>query len=328
MIVRRLAILAAVLVLAGVVIAQPPAKKGEAESKKGDPKPKEPAKPAPGSLEDTLDKALRSSGDIRAAEAKVRESEAELNRVRQQVLTKATALHADLNVAKRMLVVAEQSNNALQTAPGKGESMLAARAMAEKYRGEVEKLETELKSLRGEFAIRPYGNASFAAFSDDLHSIRAQDMSRGSFELRWMDEVYDLASRAPKATAPAPPSIQPAMLERVKKLLDQEIEFAVGNVSISDSMEKLMELANSDVPVRDLYRAGDGGTVTIAGKLTVGAIMQAIEDSDPNVQIVVRDYGLLLTTRERVPSGAVRVQDLWKGTHVKEKKSTESNPPK
>src|SRR5262245_16162942 len=102
MTVRRLSALAALLVAAGLVVAQPAPKKDV-------PAPKEPSKPAPGSLEDTLDKALRNSADIKSAEAKVREAEAELNRVRQQVLTKATALYSDLNLARRMLAVAEQT---------------------------------------------------------------------------------------------------------------------------------------------------------------------------------------------------------------------------
>ena len=68
-----------IVLSAGLALAQPGPKK--------DPAPKEPAKPAPGSLEDTLDKSLRNSADIKVAEA-MRDAEAELNRVRQQVLMK------------------------------------------------------------------------------------------------------------------------------------------------------------------------------------------------------------------------------------------------
>src|SRR5262245_14715641 len=107
MTVRYFGSVSAVLVAAGMVLAQgQPAKE---PSKKDVAAKKEPAKPAPGSLEDTLEKSLRNSADIKAAEAKVREAEAELNRVRQQVLTKATALYSDLNLARRMLAVAEQT---------------------------------------------------------------------------------------------------------------------------------------------------------------------------------------------------------------------------
>src|SRR5262249_24336780 len=59
-------------------------------------------KPEPGSLEDLLDKALRNNADIRAAEAKVREAEAELNRVRHQVLAKIVGARNDIDAAKKM----------------------------------------------------------------------------------------------------------------------------------------------------------------------------------------------------------------------------------
>jgi hypothetical protein len=87
------------LIIVGLAFGQQPAKKSPAT--------KAPPKPEPGSLEDTLEKALRNSADIKASEAKVREAEAELNKVRHQVLTKATAVHNDLSLAKRMLTLLE-----------------------------------------------------------------------------------------------------------------------------------------------------------------------------------------------------------------------------
>ena len=51
---------------------------------------------------------------------------------------------------------------------------------------------------------------------------------------------------------------------------------------------------------------------SLSGKLSVGAWLQAIEDSDPNVTIVVREYGLLVAPKDRVPAGAIGVSELWK----------------
>ena len=36
---------------------------------------------------------------------------------------------------------------------------------------------------------------------------------------------------------------------------------------------------------------------------------------------MVRNYGLLLTTRAGVPDGALHVQDLWKGNYVELRKA-------
>jgi hypothetical protein len=309
MTVRRLMPLAAVLAAAGLVFAQPPAKKDT-------PTAKEPAKPAPGSLEDTLDKALRNSADIKAAEAKVRNAEAELNRVRQQVLTKATALHADLNVAKRMLAVAEQSLAIQERAHKTGstglEGVLAAQAMVEKHRGEVEKLETQLKSLRGEFAVR---GVTGVAFSPDGGQMWAA-MSDGS--IRIWDAATGQASKAP--AAPAADRVKAPMLDRIKKLLDQEVELQFDNVGVVDALHALLLQTKSDIPLRVLLPEGSGGLVTLKGKLSVGAWIEAIQDSDPEIRLVVRDYGLLLTTKGGRPEGALSVHDLWKGNYVELKK--------
>jgi Outer membrane efflux protein len=336
----RLIPLAALLAAAGIVLAQPGAAKKDAPPAKKE-AVKEPAKPTPGSLEDTLEKALRNSADIKAGEAKVRDAEAELNRVRQQVLTKATALHVDLNQAKRMLAVAEQTMAAQKASFERGTSpmsgMLDAQAMVEKHRGEVEKLETELKSLRGEFAVKGVTSAAFSPAGDSLWvsgfdgSIRIWDAATGAAWLRdsaagATDPWLPVQLTGAKST---PATVQTTMRERVKKVLDQEVEMNARESPINDALRAVLQASGSNIPVRDTLPKTQGfEPVTLQGKLPVGAWVQAIEDSDPTIQVVVRDYGLLLTTRGGVPEGALRVQDLWHGNYaeIKPKKADEKKP--
>jgi len=319
MTVRRLLPLAAMLVVAGLVLAQPPANTGSPEPKKT--AAKEPPKPAPGSLEDTLDKALRNSADIKAAEAKVRDAEAELNRVRQLVLTRATGLHVDLSLAKRMLGVAEQSLAIQERAAKSGgaglESVLAAQAMVEKHRGEVEKIETELKSLRGEFAV--HGYVREVAFSPDGRLL-------WTGQLDGQVRVWDVASGAAVQPTPAP-AVRATMLDRVKKLLGQEVELTM-NRPVVAALELVLDAAKSDIPLRVMVPNQPDAPVVMKGKLTVGAWIEAIEDSDPNLRLVVRDYGLLLTTRDRRPDGSLTVQDVWKGNYAELKKAADAKAPK
>jgi len=331
MTVRRLIPLAAVLAVAGLVLAQPPAKK-DAPPNKDAPAAKEAPKPAPGSLEDTLDKALRNSADIKAAEAKVRDADAELNRVRQQVLTKATALHADLNLAKRMLALAEQSLAVQDRANKQGatglEALLAAQAMVEKHRGEVEKLEAELKSLRGEFALRGHNSLEIksVAFDPDGRFLGAVDMDGTVrvWDVNGKVSPYPLAEL--KGTvAPAAPAVKAPMLDRVKKLLDQEVAYAVENATVAQSLRGVLEEARTDILLRVLA-LDDNPVVTLKGKLTVGAWIEAIEDTDPSLRLLVRDYGLLLTTKDRHPDGALRVQDVWRGNYTELKKPESPKP--
>jgi hypothetical protein len=335
MTVRRLIPFAVLLVAAGLVLGQGAPKK--------DAPSKEPPKPTPGSLEDTLEKALRNSADIKAAESKVRDAEAELNRVRQQVLTKATALHTDLNLAKRMLAVAENAltaanNRTAKVGPdgstdaitARSDAILAAETMVAKHRGEVDKLEAELKSIRGEFALsRHRGVVSSVAFSPDGRLIASTELEG---EVRIWDavtggELKYLDSAAAQVKGKSAPAVQAPMMDRVKKLLDQEVQFEAGGEPIDTILQFLLESAKSDIPVRSLL-AAPMFSPALKGKLTVGAWMQAIEDTDSSIRIVVRDYGLLLTTRDRVPEGALRVQDLWKGNYAELKKPDTKGPEK
>ena len=49
----------------------------------------------------------------------------------------------------------------------------------------------------------------------------------------------------------------------------------------------------------------------MTGELPVGAWLQMFEDSVPDLRMVVREYGILVTTKDRVPQGALTVQDFW-----------------
>lgn len=319
MISRPLAIL---LVAAGLTFGQAPATKETS---------KEPAKPAPGSLEDTLEKALRNSADIKAAEAKVRDAEAQLNQVRQQILVKATGLQTDLNLAKRMLAVAEETFVRLEEGARKGvtdqQSVLAARTTVEKQRGEVEKLETELKSLRGEFALKGVTSVAFSPDGRLLYTrsyeeaARVWDAATGKLLADPRASGFMVGTVHLNGGAAAVPT---PMAERVRKLLNQEIEFDAHNISIADAFKWLLDQSKSDIPFRDLVKSGDEGTITLKGKMPLGAWFQAIEDSDPKVCIVVRDYGLLMTNKDRAPTNAISASELWK---AKESKKDESKSP-
>ena len=310
----------AVLALsAGLALAQP-AKK--------DPAPKEPPKPAAGSLEETLDLALRNSADIKVAEAKVRDAEAELNRVRQQVLMKGTMLHNDLRLAKRILEAVEAAYARQDAArrsgvPGPTDSLDAARLALEKQKGEVEKLEAELKALRGEFAI--HRGLAHLAFSPDGQLLA--DVHEGKVRLwdtvngRVLPEiggkaVWDFARGEPKS------NVQSSMAERVRKWLDTEVESKLSpenELRLEDVFDFLRRQAkDSAPPVRLMNNTEDQQyRDNLRGPIRIGALLQALEDGSETLTFIVRDYGLLVTTKDRVPEGAVRALDLWKANEAK-----------
>src|SRR6516164_866853 len=78
----------------------PPAKEAPAQ-----PKAEKPVVPT---LEEMLTRALKDNPDVRVAEAKVREAEAELNRTRLQVTQKVIAVHKALEAQKGLVDLAEK----------------------------------------------------------------------------------------------------------------------------------------------------------------------------------------------------------------------------
>ena len=73
-----------------------------------------PGKAAEPTLEEMLNKALKDNPDIRVAEAKVREAEAELNRTRLQVTQKVLTFHHSRESQKALIKVAEEDLQRIQ----------------------------------------------------------------------------------------------------------------------------------------------------------------------------------------------------------------------
>src|SRR5438067_4305731 len=112
--------LAAALSLCAAAAAptqQPTPPAAPAANPPGDATRRAPEKPT---LEDILAAALRHNPDIRVAEAKLREAEAELNRVRLSVIQKMTRLHQELQHARAEADQAEKNLARLQELKKKG----------------------------------------------------------------------------------------------------------------------------------------------------------------------------------------------------------------
>jgi hypothetical protein len=221
-------------------------------------------------------------------------------------------------VAEQTLAIEERSNRA---GGGAGmQAVLTAQAMVEKHRGEVEKLEAELKSLRGEFALKdPLG----LAFDPDGRHVAAL-MPDGS--VRFFDSVSgrllgeSVTPPAPKAVAPAAPG---SMAERVRTFLETEVSFqelvetvkSKGDFDLSSLIQALLKATKTDIPIHRIQHVGDqrwNVDPEVKGRMPVGAVLQAFEDQAPEVRIVVREYGLLVTTADRVPEGAIPAVDFWR----------------
>ena len=224
--------------------------------------------------------------------------------------------------------------NAAHKANGASEETLdGVRLASEKQKAEVEKLEAELKGLRGEFAIQR--GLSHLAFSPDGQlisgmadgKVRIWDAGSGLEVVSPTKVVWDLVRAADK------PAVQGPMAERIAKWLDQEIDCKLSPdnaLRLEDVFELVFKKSGHEIPVRMMHQTEDHQyRNNLRGTIQIGALLQAILDGSneelpgQNLAFVIRDYGLLVTSKDRVPDGAVQVLDFWKAKGEKK-----AEPPK
>ncbi len=105
------------------------------------------------SLDNLLAQALKDNPDIRVAEAKMREAEAELNRVKLQVTQKVVTQQRELVMYQSALKQAQANFDRIQALHRQGatstESIGAAEASLQKAKAELARIEAELPYILG-----------------------------------------------------------------------------------------------------------------------------------------------------------------------------------
>jgi hypothetical protein len=126
-----------------------------------------------------------------------------------------------------------------------------------------------------------------------------------------------------------------SVANKIRIALDKPIKIEWKQpMPLADVMEFLRTKAETDVPFRLLLDSGAKERIDLmTGELPLGAWLQAVEDSIPQLIIVVRDYGLVVTTRGRLPPEAEPLRDFWrrsKATAATKTKEPEkvTTPPK
>jgi hypothetical protein len=306
---------AALLLSSSTVSAQPsdagakqsqtvsPAK---SQSPKGSDQPKPPSNPAVDTparkttetvapkLEDLLVRALKDNPDIRVAEAKLREAEAELNRTRLQVTQKVVTFHYALQsqqtlVKENEAQLARMQNLARSGVVQHSELELAQQTLI-RAKAKVAAIEAEMPYLIGKQPATAEGPA---------------DVRKSYHQLYWTFLDNEGASQAVQGTA----------ADKLRKSLDTTIAIDVAGGAALGDVLALLEEKVPGVTFR-ILAAKDGAVsvnLRLKQEVPLGAVLQALEDSVPGLRFVVRDYGILVTAEDRVPSGAMDVQYFWKG---------------
>jgi ribosomal protein S9 len=317
---------------------------------------KEAKKPERGSLEEMFEKALKNNAEIFAAEAKVREAEARVREaqtdrmvVQQTVFGKIASMKAQVDAAKKTLVHIQELLKVEEDAHAAGAGQLsqlkAAKANVAKYEAEFLKAEADLKAMLGEFKptslqSKLEGDTTRAiAFLDEIytlaaadgHHLRLWDVKTGKAHLSI--ETCTACHMPPHPNHPFVTSspVTASMGDRIRKMLDTfvAIQGPSENVPVKETIAYLQKEVSTDVPFRILLgKKEDDKTTLIKGELPLHAWLQMVEDDIPDLRFIVREYGILVTTKDRVPQGSMTIQDfrLRKEVQLKSEETKKESP--
>jgi hypothetical protein len=355
-------LLASVALFGNVASAQPPANPPQltkpADPLKNQPKPT----PAPDSLEALTAEALKHNPSIQAATAALREADAKLAKTRNEVLVEVAAAHKVLVQGREVLRQTEDLQkmredsykkgnlSSFEFAQGKIELARAAATLAT--------LEADLMKLVGHVPAQPLQHTATQnpnlPWSELAFSPEGQLWGRANINQPFSStvvgqsgpyylmtdggvRVWDtnalvlnnaLTAYNPRAVAPAA-----SIADKIKEALQHPIKIdKERHDTVKNVLNFLKEQGLKDVPVRMManeYKVFEMPCDLMAGDLPLSAWLQAVQDSAPELRIVVREYGLLVTTVDRAPPDGLLLGDfLRRAKNEKPKEEKKDEKPK
>jgi multidrug efflux pump subunit AcrA (membrane-fusion protein) len=265
----------------------------------GDKKPKDSAPAKEPTLEELLAKAVKDNPDIRVAESKVREAEAELSRARLTVMQKVVKLHHEINAHKALVAQARRDLDRVL-------KLAAARAIAQEEVIQVQNaLQVAQANLAKAEAELPFLLGKQPALMNVINSVEVEaEVDSGGIVRLWDIHTGKALGRPIAST----------MAEKIRKSLDTPIQLKLEKTPLDDVLEYVRQL----IPEVNILRAEkneDLGRRAVTARFTqpvpFGAAAQWLED-EANVRFVVRDYGIVVTDAKNIPPGAMLLHDFWK----------------
>jgi hypothetical protein len=257
-----------------------------------------------------LEQAIKNNPDIRVAEVKLQQAEAELNRARMAAMHKIVVLQSELRSARAELAEAEKTYKrlkALADAHAVDAAELAQAALAVMSAKEkVTRLEAEQPYLLGK-APAVTGMTGVLTIGDVVYrpatvaSATGMPPSGAMSTASWTDH-YAVLQILPQAKT-----------EKLRGLLKSPVKWTNGGTA---TLRKVVDDLRAFVPgfAFEIMTGEPGGPKELpgpmfSGELPLHAVIQWIEDRY-EVKFVVRDYGIVVADRDRLPPGAVALLDL------------------
>lgn len=291
-----------------------------------------------GSLEDLLGQALKNNPDIRVAETKLHEAEAELNRARLQVMQKVVTLQHSLETRRNAIKIAEARWKQLSELHKQAAVAMTMVQEAEqeliREKAKLTALEAELPYLLGKPSARTANQlavdrALLWLGQNQTAGNKAEWTSNQLTERELMNHFWIKFMNLPAAGAP-PTST--TLADKIRKALDQPVKLDYKNKSGQEILENLLQKMEG-VPYRILVKINPRETKTdlqFNDPLPLGAALEAFQDltSNGDLRFVVREYGILVTYVGMQPEGAVLLNVFWKAAPRSDGKGkTPATPP-
>jgi hypothetical protein len=329
---RRTAVSAAVISLAFLVVGGLALGQKEAADREKPRPPTAPSSKAKGdkktasSLADLLAEALRNNPDLRVAEAKLQEAQAEVTRARHLVVKRISTLYHAIETQKSQVAFAEKQLNRFLGLE-KNKAITQELVDEQKLKLVVEKtklaeLEAEMPYLLGKQPIK-----MAEADKEALLYFRSVELA----QREWMEDRArntDAAVRKgvewlKKTSDGGVQPIRGDRAEKLRKALDAPVAVKAER---GMPLGEVLDFLEDRVPGLS-FRVVSGKRGEIRNEpidlnlkdVSVGAALQAIQDTIPRLRFAVREYGLLVTWEDQLPPRAVLVSDFWKGGADKEK---------
>jgi hypothetical protein len=301
------------LVVSGLAFAQASPQPGGSEGGAAPAKP--PDTPQKITLEELLARVLKDNPDIRVAEARLREAEAELNRTQLLAAQKAITFHAAWEAAKaKVAAVDADYQRMLKLLPSRAiaqEEVRQAEANLAAAKAELAKVEAELPFLIGSLGKQGEGKPGMS--------------DKGLGEPRYFAGGSSVRGFQFGQNPPSQP-VTRSVAEKLRKALETPIKVDYRDKPFTEILAHLAD----QVPdlsfrnrVSELYSNGNPRlTVQFKEPMPLHAVLQALEDefntgarTPPqggirSICFVVREYGLLVTPEASIPGGAVLVSDF------------------
>lgn len=323
------------------------------------PKPKstpakaKPDEKKPTELQQIIAKVLQNHPDIPVYEAKVREAQAELNRVRSQAVQQATILHAQIQAKREQLRAIQVSLDWQRRLQEQGhvseQELIREQARYQHAKAELSQLDTELKAMQGEIPGVSKPDPTQTAIDRALlwlgqgHTVCPGLVHGGATVQNCMvchqvnmsgansgaaSSNTDFALRALVAQQPRKAD---SMTQRILKVMDTPVKVSreLVDLPVSEVLHFIHESSEAEnIPFRLLMPDLEDTPISVSeGELPLGAWLLLIEDIMPEgkLTIYIRPYGLLFTSSKIPPEGAVRLRDVWppRETEKTEKPKTE-----